>query len=74
LSKFADFPTMSNNYRLLFSLSIVSLIAVACGVPHPILSGSAADSAPVIMAGIKIDPPIDLSTAKRMFEKGGKGC
>ncbi len=55
---------MSNNYRLLFSLSIVSLLAVACGVPQPILSGSAADSAPVIMAGMKIDPPINLPAAK----------
>jgi peptide-methionine (S)-S-oxide reductase len=55
---------MSNNYRLLFSLSIVSLLAVACGVPHTILSGSAADSAPVVMAGMNIDPPIDVPAAK----------
>jgi peptide-methionine (S)-S-oxide reductase len=55
---------MSSNYRLLFTLSIVLLIAVACGVPHTILSDSAADSTPVIMAGMKIDPPIDIPAAK----------
>jgi peptide-methionine (S)-S-oxide reductase len=55
---------MSNNYRLLSSLSIVSLLTVACGIPHPILSGSAADFTPVVMAGMKIDPPIDLPADK----------
>jgi peptide-methionine (S)-S-oxide reductase len=63
-SKLTNSSTMSNNYRLLFSLSIVSLLAVACGVPRTILSGSAADSAPVIMAGMKIDPPVDIPAAK----------
>jgi peptide-methionine (S)-S-oxide reductase len=54
---------MLNNYRLLFSLSIVSLIAVSCSVPSTTFSSSAADSVPVI-AGIKIDPPIDLPVSK----------
>jgi peptide-methionine (S)-S-oxide reductase len=54
---------MSNNHRLLFSLSIVSLIAVACGTPPSIFS-SAADSAPAKVAGIKIDPPIDIPATK----------
>jgi peptide-methionine (S)-S-oxide reductase len=51
---------MSNNYRLLFSLSIVSLLAVACGVPHMIFSSPAADSAPIAIAAMKIDPPVDI--------------
>jgi peptide-methionine (S)-S-oxide reductase len=55
---------MPNNYPLLFSLSIVSLIAVACGIPPTILSTPPADSIPVIMAGMKIDPPIDIPAAK----------
>jgi peptide-methionine (S)-S-oxide reductase len=55
---------MSNKYRFLFSLSIVSLIIVACSIPHTILSSPPADSTPVIMAGMKIDPPIDISAAK----------
>jgi peptide-methionine (S)-S-oxide reductase len=55
---------MLNNYRLLFSLSIMSLIAVSCGVPNTIFSSSAADSAPAIPAGMKIDPPIDLPATK----------
>jgi peptide-methionine (S)-S-oxide reductase len=57
-------PNMLNNYRLLFSLSIVSLIAVACGAPRTILSSSPADSAPVVMAGMKIDPPVDIPATK----------
>jgi peptide-methionine (S)-S-oxide reductase len=55
---------MLNNYRFLFSLSIVSLISVACGIPHTILSSPPADSTPVMMAGMKIDPPIDIPTSK----------
>jgi peptide-methionine (S)-S-oxide reductase len=54
---------MSNNYRILFSLSIVSLLAVAYGVPHMIFSSPAADSAPVVMAEMKIDPPVDIPAA-----------
>jgi peptide-methionine (S)-S-oxide reductase len=50
-------------YRLLFICSILSLVAVSCGVPNTILSSSAADSETVIAAGMKIDPPIDLSAA-----------
>ncbi len=55
---------MQKNYSLLFSLSIVSLIAVACGIPPRILSTPPADSSPVIMAGMKIDPPIDIPATK----------
>jgi peptide-methionine (S)-S-oxide reductase len=55
---------MQKNYPLLFSLSIVSLIAVACGIPPKILSTPPADSSPVIMAGMKIDPPIDIPATK----------
>jgi peptide-methionine (S)-S-oxide reductase len=54
----------SNNYRLLFSLAIVSLIAVACGVPRTILSSSAADSDSTIVARMKIDPPVDIPAAQ----------
>jgi peptide-methionine (S)-S-oxide reductase len=55
---------MPNNYPFLFSLSLVSLITVACGIPPTILSTPPADSSPVIMAGMKIDPPIDIPAAK----------
>jgi peptide-methionine (S)-S-oxide reductase len=55
---------MSNKYRFLFSLSIVSLIAVACSVPHTIMSSPAANSTPTLTAGMKIDPPVDIPTAK----------
>jgi peptide-methionine (S)-S-oxide reductase len=53
---------MSRNYYLFFTLSIVSLITVACSVPSPILSSSAADSAPAMVAGTNIDPPAELLT------------
>jgi peptide-methionine (S)-S-oxide reductase len=55
---------MSNKYRRLFSLSILSLLTVACSVPPPILSSSAADSTPALVAGMKIDPPVDIPAAK----------
>lgn len=55
---------ISSNYRLLFICSILSLVTVACGMPTTILSSSAADSETVIAAGMKIDPPIDLPSAK----------
>ncbi len=55
---------MQKNYPLLFSLSIVSLIAVACAIPKTILSTPPADSSPVIIAGMKIDPPIDIPANK----------
>jgi peptide-methionine (S)-S-oxide reductase len=55
---------MPNNYPFLFSLSLVSLITVACGIPPTILSTPPAGSSPVIMAGMKIDPPIDIPAAK----------
>jgi peptide-methionine (S)-S-oxide reductase len=53
---------MSRNYYLLFTLSIVSLITVACSVSPPISSSSAADPTPVMVAGMNIDPPADLAT------------
>lgn len=55
---------MSNNYHIPFILSIVSLITVACAIPQTILSTPPADSSPVIIAGMKIDPPIDIPAAK----------
>jgi peptide-methionine (S)-S-oxide reductase len=55
---------MQKNYSLLFILSIVSLIAVACGIPSTILSTPTADSTPIIMAAMKIDPPIDIPAAQ----------
>lgn len=55
---------MQKNYSLLFSISIVSLIAVACAIPKTILSTPPADSSPVIIAGMKIDPPIDIPATK----------
>jgi peptide-methionine (S)-S-oxide reductase len=60
---------MLNNYRLLFGLVIVSLIAVACGIPHTILSSPSADSAPIVMAGIKIDPPVDIPATQAKGEQ-----
>jgi peptide-methionine (S)-S-oxide reductase len=63
-SKLTNPATILDNYRLLFSLSIVSLIAVACGIPHAILSSPVADSAPVVLAGMNIDPPVDIPATK----------
>jgi peptide-methionine (S)-S-oxide reductase len=55
---------ISPNYRLLISWSIMSLIAVSCSAPNTIFFRSAADSAPAIAAGMKIDPPIDIPATK----------
>ncbi len=56
---------MSQNYRFLFSLSLVSLIAVAFSMmPRTILSSPPADSAPVVLAGMKIEPPVDIPADK----------
>jgi peptide-methionine (S)-S-oxide reductase len=55
---------MSNNQRLAFSLAIVSLLTVGSGILHTILSSPRADSSPAIVVGMKIDPPIDIPTAK----------
>ncbi len=53
------------NHHFLFSLLIGSLIAVAVGmIPHMILSSPPADSAPVVLAGMKIDPPVDIPATK----------
>jgi peptide-methionine (S)-S-oxide reductase len=68
-SKLNHFSTMSNKYRFLFSLSIVSLIAVACSVPHTILSSPPADSTPTLAAGMKIDPPVDISETRSKGEQ-----
>jgi peptide-methionine (S)-S-oxide reductase len=55
---------MSNHYRLLCSAAIVSLAAVAYIIPQTILSSQPADSAPTIVAGMKIDPIVDIPAAK----------
>jgi peptide-methionine (S)-S-oxide reductase len=60
---------MLNNYRRLFSLSLLSMLTVACSVPPPILSSSAADSTPAIVAGMKIDPPVDIPAASAKGEQ-----
>jgi len=60
---------MSNNFRLLFGLAIVPLLAVACGVPHGMSFSASADSALAIVAGMKIDPPIDIPAAKTKGEQ-----
>ena len=54
----------SNNYRLLFGLCVLSMLAFAVSVPSSIFSKSAADLTPQILAGMKIDPPADLATTK----------
>lgn len=64
LSSITYYLIMSSNYRLLFSFSILSLIAVSFGVPRTIFSSPTADSAPAITARMKIDPPIDIPPAK----------
>ncbi len=60
--EFTQLPIMSRKYCLLLTLSIVSLITVACSVPFPISSSSTANPAPEIVAGTNIEPPTDLST------------
>jgi peptide-methionine (S)-S-oxide reductase len=60
---------MIHNHRLLFSLSILSLIAIACSVPHTILSSPPANSAPTLAAGMKIDPPVDIAETKATGEQ-----
>lgn len=55
---------MLHNYRLLFSISILSLLTVAYGVPHTIFSSSAANLALAMMPRMKIDPPVDIPAAK----------
>jgi peptide-methionine (S)-S-oxide reductase len=53
-----------NNYRLLFGLCVLSILAFAVSVPSSIFSKSAADLTPQMLAGMKIDPPADISTTK----------
>jgi peptide-methionine (S)-S-oxide reductase len=59
--EFTQLPIMSRNYYLLFILSIVSLITVACNVSPQISSFATADPAPAMVAGMNIDPPADLA-------------
>jgi peptide-methionine (S)-S-oxide reductase len=51
-------------YSLISIVSLLSLITVACAVPRSIVPSSIANSTPVIVAGMKIDPPIDLPMNK----------
>jgi peptide-methionine (S)-S-oxide reductase len=60
---------MIHNHRLLFSLSILSLIAIACSVPHTILSSPPVNSAPILAASMKIDPPVDIPETKSKGEQ-----
>ncbi len=60
--EFTQLPIMSRNYCLLLSISIVSLITVACSVSPPISSSSTANPTPAMVAGANIDPPADLAT------------
>jgi peptide-methionine (S)-S-oxide reductase len=60
---------MIHNHRLLFSLSILSLIAVACSVPHTILSSPPVNSAPTLATSMKIDPPVDIPETKAKGEQ-----
>jgi peptide-methionine (S)-S-oxide reductase len=55
---------ISLNYRLFISCLILSLVSVSCSVPNTISSSSAADLTPAIVAGMKIDPPIDITSSK----------
>ena len=62
-SKLTSPTTMSNKYRFLFSLLIVSLITASCSVSQPISSISTANPVPAMVAGMNIDPPAELATA-----------
>jgi peptide-methionine (S)-S-oxide reductase len=64
-----NFPTMLSSYRLVVTLLIVSMITVACGSPYPISSSSVADSPPAQLAGINIDPPVDVSAIQAKGEQ-----
>jgi peptide-methionine (S)-S-oxide reductase len=68
-SKLNNSAIMSNKYHFLLILSIVSLIAVACSVPPTILSTPLADASPAVMAGMSIDPLIDIPAAKAKGEQ-----
>ncbi len=60
--KFTQLLIMFRKYCLLLTLSIVSLITVACSAASPISSSSIANPAPTILAGMNIAPPTDLTT------------
>lgn len=53
-----SYQMMSRNYCLLVTLSIGSLITVACSVPAPIAS-NAVNPAPTVVAGMNVEPPIE---------------
>jgi peptide-methionine (S)-S-oxide reductase len=55
---------MSNNYRCLFSIAILSLLAVACNAPSPHVSSLDANSTPIAIAQMNIDPPVDIPAAQ----------
>ncbi len=64
-SNYTNHPALSNKYRCLFSLAIGSLIAVACGVSV----SPTANSTPALLAGMKIDPPVDTPGIKAKGEQ-----
>jgi peptide-methionine (S)-S-oxide reductase len=55
----------SNNYRLLFGLCVLLILAFTMSVSSSIFSRSAADLTPQILAGMKIDPPADLAATTK---------
>jgi peptide-methionine (S)-S-oxide reductase len=52
----------NRHYHFIFSILLLSLITTACGAPHAISSSVAANPAPALVAGMKIDPPSDIPT------------
>jgi peptide-methionine (S)-S-oxide reductase len=65
---------MPLNYRLLFSLSILSLLSVILLMPRTIFSSSVADSAPARIAGMNIDPPVDIKVTGTQTIVLAGGC
>jgi peptide-methionine (S)-S-oxide reductase len=55
---------MKHNHYLFFSLSILTLLAVSCDLPHKTFSISPAESAPIALAKMNINPPIDIPATK----------
>ncbi|WP_373539282.1 peptide-methionine (S)-S-oxide reductase MsrA [Chamaesiphon sp.] len=54
---------MLRNYRLLFSLCVLSLLVFAISVPRTTFSSPTADATPKILAGMNIDLPTELPNA-----------
>jgi peptide-methionine (S)-S-oxide reductase len=67
-SNLLNYQMISRNYCLLFALSIVSLITVACSVPAPIAS-TAVNPAPALVAGMNIEPPAEPPAANATGER-----